>query len=223
MGNAIGRRGARATTLGCWSRHFGVFTIVIVVLVDIHVSCSWLMLLRPFLFGCFRHARRWRSNTHCRKRRRMVSSFRRMITIVESSSVWSAVRAVTGNLRGWRWVWRSWPTAVRLLKLLTLLFIGRRLGVDVIVVFPFAVSFRRCSWRTVITIACSGFGSYSRRWRGGTTRDAAARRVVRMVLVRSLITVARGAWAMFDDWSNFGWRTGWTPVRERRSLARALG
>jgi hypothetical protein len=223
VGGAIGRCVARATTLRCWSGHFGIFAIIIVVFVNVHVARSRFVLLRPFLLRCFRHPRRWRRHSHCRKRRRVVSRFGRMVAIVESSSVWSTVRAVTSNLWRGRWMGRSRPAAVWLLKLLALFLIRRWLRVDMIVIFPLAVPFGRCSWRTIIPLACSGFGSsQSRCWRRRTTRNAAAGRVIGMVLVWSLITVARGAWAMFDNWSNLRWRTGWTPVWERWPLGRAL-
>jgi hypothetical protein len=222
MCGAIGRRIARATTLRSWSGHLGIFTIIIIVLVDVHVTRCRLVLLRPFLFRSFRHTRRRWCRTHCGKRRRVVRSFRRMVTIVELSSVWGNLRAVTGNLRRRGWVRRSWPAAVRLLQLLALLFVGRRLWVDVVVIFPLAVTLRRCSGRTIIPIACSSFGSDHSRWWGRSTAcDPAASRAIRM-MVWTLITGARGASAMLNDWSNFRWRAGWTPIWEGWSLVGGL-
>jgi hypothetical protein len=67
MCSAVGRGIARATTLRGWSGHFGIFTIIIVVLVDVHVTRCRLVLLRPFLLRGFRHTRRRWCRTHCWK------------------------------------------------------------------------------------------------------------------------------------------------------------
>lgn len=96
--HAIDGRTPRASSFRLGQIGLRILGIVIVVLVNIHMASSRLMMLRTFLLGRLRHARRRRS-THRRKRRWVVCSLRRVVAIVESSRVWSFLRALTRHLR----------------------------------------------------------------------------------------------------------------------------
>ena len=192
MRSAICRDCPRTAAIRLWRVRLCIISFVIIILINIHVTGSRLVMLRALLLGCLRHARQrsW-CCTHWRKRGWMVGSLGRMVAVIESSCIWGAMWAVTSNLRRWHWMWRRRATTVWFFELLTLFIVRRRLGVDVLIIFPLAMPFRRCSWRTVIAIACSGFRSdHGRCWRGSAARDATAGRGVRMVLIWPLIAVA---------------------------------
>lgn len=147
-----------------------------------------------------------------------MGSLRWMVAVIETTSIWSMLRAVTGNL--WRWCWMRGrrTTAVCLLELLALLVIGGWLGVDVVIVFPFAMSLRWCSWGAIITIASCSLCSHRRSWWRCSACNATAGRWVCMVLVWSLVAIARGSCSILNNWSNLWRRASRAAIGRERAL-----
>lgn len=149
----------------------------------------------------------------------MVGSFRRMIAIVEATGIWCILRAVTLHLwRGYAVRWRRAST-VRLLHLLSLLIIRRRLGVDVIIVFPFSMPLWWSSRWTLVALPSSRFSSCKG---GGRSRCTASNSTsgggIRVVLVRLLVSVPRRASSILKDGTNLGRRACHPSIGWERTL-----
>ena len=99
VSHAVRRRCAWAASLRLCRTRLGLFTLVVVILVHVHVASGWLVMLGSLGLGRLRHARQWSSSSHRRERRWVVSSLRWVVTIVEPSGVRSILWALTRHLR----------------------------------------------------------------------------------------------------------------------------
>jgi len=92
----------------------------------------------------------------------------------------------------------------------------------VVVVFPFSMSFGWHGRWTIIAIASSGFSRYqSRRGRWSSTGNTAIGRSIGVVLIRTLIAMARRTCSVLHKGSNFQRWAGRANVSWDDSLARA--
>jgi hypothetical protein len=148
--------------------------------------------------------------------------FRRMVPIVEPTSIWSVLGAMTRDLRRGHPVnWRRRATAARLLHLLSFLIVRWRLLVHVIALIPLTHPLWRRSWGSFVALTRSGLGgSESRSGRRGTASYATPSRISVMCLIRPLIAIARRTCSVFYDGPHL-WRWGAVhAVGRARSLAR---
>jgi len=97
MSHPIGRRVTRALALSFSHGWLGILALVVIVLIHIHVTGSWFVMLRSFLFGCLGQTRRRLSCIHRWERRRVMSGLRWMIAVVDASSIRCSLRAVPGE------------------------------------------------------------------------------------------------------------------------------
>jgi hypothetical protein len=226
MRNAVGGSIAGATALRLGRIGLRIVALIIVVLIHIHVSSSRFVMLRSLLLWCLRHARQWSRSCHRRKRRRMVSSLRWVITIVEAARIRPLLRALTWHLGRRHAVRGSWTTTVRLFHLLALLFVRRRLCTHVLTFsFPFAVSLNwRSSRRPVVAFTgCLLGSSLGRSWRRSSAGNTTSSRRICMVLVWSLVAVPWRSRPVLDNRAHFRWWAGRANTIGRRStLARGL-
>jgi len=106
----------RALTLSLSHGGFGILALVVIVLIHVHVTGSWFMVLRSLLFRRLGQARRRLSCIHRWERRGMMSGLGWMIAVVDTSGVRCSLRAVPGewtlHLRRRNAVWRSRAAAV---------------------------------------------------------------------------------------------------------------
>jgi hypothetical protein len=201
---------------------------VIIVFVNVHMTSSWLVVFRafrafdtlsPFLLWCLRHTgQRW-LGSHRWQRWWVVSSLRWVVAVIEAPRIRSGLGAVTRYLGRRHTVRGRGTTAVWLLQFLTLLVIGWRLWVYMVVLLPLAVPFGGSGEWAVITVPRRCFScSQCRCWRRRTASNTATGRRIRVVLVRSLVSIAWRASPVLHNGAHLWWRAARTSVWGQRTL-----
>ena len=156
MRQSVCRNGAWAFPFRFWrSVSLLILGPIAVVFIYIHLTCCWFVMLRALLFWGLGHAWYWLGRINGWKRRRMMSSLRWMVAVVQSPSVHVIMRAVSWR-RGYP-VGRGRTSAMRLIQSLALLVISRRLLIHWTFIFPFPRSLGRRGWSPLITFASGSF------------------------------------------------------------------
>lgn len=132
--------------------------------------------------------------------------FRRMVAIIETTSIRSVLWAVALDLWGRDAMRRRRASTVRLFHLLTLLVIRRWLGVKVVTIFPFTMTLGGSGWRSLIPFPRGRFSSREcRRWSWSSAGNPAGRRRVRMVLIGWLVAISGGNSSILHNGTDLGW------------------